>query len=266
MLDVSYCSCQVGSLCYNIWKVIAYCQEYESNGGHSLGCWCLQKYMSFCSYQYIMFIPPDACSDMHCHILCAAACPWLWCSVWDMPVDSTRVIVQLVVATHNKLYSLTACNQLTQHLSSACCRSAQAEQIRLSYCTVPQHYDRAAPCVRRAQFWLTACDQVCIKSSEYSSSGFAKKSTVYSPSNRLSMQQALLRRRLKCITNSSSHKECLLKRRRYKRQQTEGQAKEFTVRKARKLLKNAIATVSVTHVWSYFYRENLLERATSHAC
>ena len=105
-------------------------------------------------------------------------------------------------------------------------------------------------CVRHAQFWLSSCDQVCIKSSEYCTSGFAKKSTAYSPSNRLSMQQALLRRRLKCITNSSSHKECLLKRRRYKRQQTEGQAKEFTVRKARKLLKNAIATVSVTHVWS----------------
>jgi len=85
-------------------------------------------------------------------------------------------------------------------------------------------------------------DKVCIKSSEYSTSGFAKKSTAYSPSNRLSMQQALLRRRLKCITNSSTHKECLLKRRRYKRQQTEGQAKQFTVRKARKLLKNAIAT------------------------
>lgn len=97
-------------------------------------------------------------------------------------------------------------------------------------------------------------DQVCIKSSGYCSSGFAKKSTAYPPSNRLSMQQTLLRRRLKCIANSSSHKACLLKRRRYKRQQTEGQAKEFTVRKARKLLKNAIATVSGTHVWSTFWR------------
>jgi hypothetical protein len=108
---------------------------------------------------------------------------------------------------------------------------------------------------------LSSCDQVCIKSSEYSTSGFAKKSTAYSPSNRLSMQQALLRRRLKCITNSSTHKECLLKRRRYKRQQTEGQAKQFTVRKARKLLKNAIATVSVFRVWYYFFREGLPELA-----
>ncbi|KDR09113.1 PHD finger protein 19 isoform X2 [Zootermopsis nevadensis] len=85
-------------------------------------------------------------------------------------------------------------------------------------------------------------DKVCIKSSEYCSSGFAKKSTAYPPANRLSMQQALLRRRLKSIVNNSSHKESLLKRRRYKHQQAEGQVKEFTVRKARKLLKNAIAT------------------------
>lgn len=58
------------------------------------------------------------------------------------------------------------------------------------------------------------------------------------------MQQALLRRRLKSIANNSSQKDRLLKRQRYKCQQTEGQAKEFTARKARKLLKNAIATVS----------------------
>jgi hypothetical protein len=37
-----------------------------------------------------------------------------------------------------------------------------------------------------------------------------------------------------------------MKQRRYKRQQADGQAKEFTVRKARKLLKNAIATVSMS--------------------
>jgi hypothetical protein len=60
------------------------------------------------------------------------------------------------------------------------------------------------------------------------------------------MQQALLRRRFKSIANNSSHKENLLKRRRYKHQQADGQAKEFTVRKARKLLKNAIATVSMS--------------------
>jgi hypothetical protein len=60
------------------------------------------------------------------------------------------------------------------------------------------------------------------------------------------MQQALLRRRFKSIANNSSHKEHLLKQRRYKRQQADGQAKEFTVRKARKLLKNAIATVSMS--------------------
>jgi hypothetical protein len=100
--------------------------------------------------------------------------------------------------------------------------------------------------------WATSntppCDQVCIKSSEYCSSGFAKKSTAYPPANRLSVQQALLRRRLKSIVSNSSHKECLLKRRRYKHQQTEGQVKEFTVRKARKLLKNAIATVSMPEV------------------
>ncbi|KAJ9587024.1 hypothetical protein L9F63_019366 [Diploptera punctata] len=71
---------------------------------------------------------------------------------------------------------------------------------------------------------ISSGDKVCIKSSEYCA-------------NRLSVQQALLRRRL-----NSSHKEQILKRRRYKQQQTEGQAKEFTVRKARKLLKNAIAT------------------------
>jgi hypothetical protein len=59
------------------------------------------------------------------------------------------------------------------------------------------------------------------------------------------MQQALLRRRFKSIANNSSHKDHLLKRRRYKHQQADGQAKEFTVRKARKLLKNAIATVSM---------------------
>ncbi|XP_069676860.1 polycomb protein Pcl isoform X3 [Periplaneta americana] len=85
-------------------------------------------------------------------------------------------------------------------------------------------------------------DKVCIKSSEYCSRGFAKKSTAYPPANRLSMQQALLRRRLKSIANNSSQKDRLLKRQRYKCQQTEGQAKEFTARKARKLLKNAIAT------------------------
>lgn len=89
------------------------------------------------------------------------------------------------------------------------------------------------------------CGQVCIKSSEYCSGGFVKKSTAYPPASRLSMQQALLRRRFRSIANNSSHKEHLLKRRRYKRQQADGQAKEFTVRKARKLLKNAIATVSM---------------------
>ncbi|PNF16326.1 hypothetical protein B7P43_G10835 [Cryptotermes secundus] len=88
-------------------------------------------------------------------------------------------------------------------------------------------------------------DKVCIKSSEYCSGGFVKKSTAYPPASRLSMQQALLRRRFRSIANNSSHKEHLLKRRRYKRQQADGQAKEFTVRKARKLLKNAIATVSM---------------------
>ena len=160
------------------------------------------------------------------------------------------VFVHLVVATQNKLYTVTACNQLTQQLCSASCTWAQAQRMRLVF--FAQYHEitiglHPASCV---QVRLSSCDQVCIKSSEYSTSGFAKKSTAYSPSNRLSMQQALLRRRLKCITNSSTHKECLLKRRRYKRQQSEGQAKQFTVRKARKLLKNAIATVSVSHAWS----------------
>jgi hypothetical protein len=71
------------------------------------------------------------------------------------------------------------------------------------------------------------------------------------------MQQALLRRRFKSIANNSSHKEHLLKRRRYKCQQADGQAKEFTVRKARKLLKNAIATVSICTL-----RERLIQAAT----
>ncbi|XP_046984913.1 metal-response element-binding transcription factor 2 [Schistocerca americana] len=90
----------------------------------------------------------------------------------------------------------------------------------------------------------TASEKVSARNSDrYSGGGFVKKSSSLSPANRYTLQQTLLRRRHKnlrgCVVQTQ--KERLLRRRRHKQQQIENHAKNFTARKARKLLKNAIA-------------------------
>ncbi|GLG99739.1 Uncharacterized protein GBIM_06135 [Gryllus bimaculatus] len=77
-----------------------------------------------------------------------------------------------------------------------------------------------------------------INRSDFANSGFVKKTSAHTPANRYTLQQSLLRRRLSSYGNTA-HKERLLKQRRLP--PAEEQARDFTARKARKLLKNAIA-------------------------
>jgi len=57
---------------------IAYCQECERNGCHSLGCWCLQKNLSLCSYTSLQFLfhltPLLTCTSIHCMLLHVLHC------------------------------------------------------------------------------------------------------------------------------------------------------------------------------------------------
>ncbi|XP_066999188.1 metal-response element-binding transcription factor 2 isoform X2 [Anabrus simplex] len=89
---------------------------------------------------------------------------------------------------------------------------------------------------RRKQNISTTAEKFCIKSSEFYSGGFVKKSSAHSPANRYTLQQSLLRHRLKSLGNNT--KDGLLKQRRLPL--ADGHAKD-AVRRARKLLKKAIA-------------------------